>query len=106
LQGTIRTGHFPWFRTLGSSEARILLARLATKLNVAPDGSFIVNTILARSHHVPKCCAEAEGFQLKRLFQHLTISPAPRALINWYRYDEVDEMDFEDLPRNSLDLTW
>lgn len=49
--------------------------------------------------------AEANDFNLEVLLHRFEIAPASTIYINWYRFDQVDEMRFEDVTRY-FDYLW
>ena len=49
-------------------------------------------------------CAEDENFSLKSLLKELDIEVKGKIFINWYRFDNVDEISLDDLSHYFDDL--
>jgi hypothetical protein len=74
-----------------------LLARLAARLGTGADAEGVVRVILGRSRLLANVKADDDAFELTRVFESLSIQPKPRVFVNWYRFDQIDEMDFKEL---------
>ncbi len=96
--------NFPWFRALERAEARALVVKLAAKLGSVADGRVIVQEVLQRSRRLANFNADDDGFDPKRVFELVSIEPTDRVFINWYHFDEIDEMNVEDLNAHFSDI--
>ncbi|HET7698324.1 MAG TPA: hypothetical protein VFK57_21590 [Vicinamibacterales bacterium] len=83
---------FPWFRTLDAGEAR-----LAAKLGTDADGEGVVRVIFDRSRLLANVDADDDTFEPKSVFDSLSIQPTSKVVVNWYHFDQIDEMHFRDL---------
>jgi len=97
---------FPTVIPLNDSEMREIRIRLATKVGFPPE---VDN--LALTHHIASVLspvrrvnAEDPGFDLRQIFHTLRIQTPQRVYINWYRYDRIDQMQFDDLVTFFADL--
>lgn len=89
---------FPWHRSLTSSQTEKVCRRLADTLQVFPKKNIdIVNAIYAYSQVLEDTNADKDGFSLSKLFESIKISPAEKVYINWYQFDNIDEVRFIDL---------
>lgn len=97
---------FPWFRELKLHETAEIRDRLSQRIGL-PAG--LDNLELTRS--VSRLCsgcesknAESQLFNLMNLTKDLGITPQGKVYVNWYRYDKIDQMAFEDLVRYFDDI--
>ena len=90
---------FPWFRTLSAGEARQIRRRLAEKLGISPDIDALALTerLLKRTLPCGEPNAEDDAFHLQETVARVGIIPLKTVYVNWYRYDQIDEMYFEEL---------
>ena len=98
---------FPWFRTLKEVETLTIRQHLAGVLSLPTDVTPLVLTqcIADRSVTHLGFNAEADDFNIEVLLHRLEITPASTIYINWYRFDRIDEMRFEDITRY-FDYLW
>jgi hypothetical protein len=91
-------GKFPYFRELDPGEAKIVKGELSTKI-ISKFG-IDIDTLLARFDRFGEAVngvnAQSDDFTLKSLFELLSIIPRGRVFINWYRFDDIDEMSLDD----------
>ena len=91
-------GEFPWHRSLAIYDMDHIRSRLANTLQVNSESNLdLINALYAISLAVDKSNAEQDGFSLLELFNNVDISPLEKVYINWYRFDNIDEMRFVDL---------
>ncbi len=103
-----KTGRpFPWFRSLKESETRILRQHLARAIGLPNDVSLLklTQSIANMSVGYSDLNAEDEKFQLETTIQRLGVIPAEMLYVNWYRYDDIDEMRFKDVAEY-FDYLW
>ncbi|HYY94287.1 MAG TPA: hypothetical protein VE713_07180 [Pyrinomonadaceae bacterium] len=89
---------FPTFRTLSAQETERIRGLLAVKLNLPshiPSLDLVCN-LSEKAVTLPKVSAE-ERFNLSSLLKDLGIEARDKVLINWYRFDDVDEISLSDL---------
>jgi hypothetical protein len=99
------TTEFPQIRKISETKVRELRIRLARVVGFPAE---IDN--LALTHHLDSlltpidgASARTPGFDLAAVAESLGIQPLEDVYINWYRYDRVDEIKFNDL---SKFLSW
>ncbi len=97
---------FPSYKKLSKDETLEIRRALATKMGRAPsvDPLELVKTIALRSSEMPAINAEDEGLNLSSLLAQSAIKPSLRVLINWYRFDDIDQLAFDDLSKYLQDL--
>jgi hypothetical protein len=95
---------FPWFRPLSPDEASNIKTRIRGLLtpDSGTDDLTLTRLVAAISVPLPGVSAEEPGFCLERQLQLRGVRPAPLVFINWYRYDEIDEMRLDELSKHLL----
>lgn len=90
---------FPPFRTITVPEAESYRLKMARHLALSEDsdGLTLVRELFGRASELEGVNAEDEGFVLTDVFGILEITPKPKVFINWYRFDDIDEMAYSDL---------
>ena len=98
-------GSFIWFRRLPEAEALELFNRLKQRLSVPArlDGLNTLEVIRDRSTQSPGLNAVDEGFDLQHVLGGF--QPPERVFLNWYRFDALDEVRFDDL-RSKFNDVW
>lgn len=97
---------FPWFRSLSLQEAKIISQKLSEKLRlVSQDNLSFTIAIDNMEISLDGFNAEDEGFQLSKVLSYLNIEPEKNVFVNWYQYDDIDEIGFDDL-NNYFDAIW
>ena len=98
-------GSFIWFRHLPQTEALELFNRVKQRLNLPArlDGLNTLKVIRDRSAHSRGVNAEDEEFDLQRVLGGFQLPE--RVFLNWYRFDDLDEVRFDDL-RSKFDDLW
>jgi hypothetical protein len=93
------TRDFPRFKTLSTAEGDEIRKILVRKLGLPSDSSSLelVNELDEQSFLAPDLNAESDNFDLKSTVLNAGISPQERIFINWYRFDQIDEMDLDDV---------
>ena len=91
--------HFPRFRTLSVVDAEKIREIIASKLNMSQDSSSLelVKSVKRLSSVIPSADAESDNFELKSTLINAGISPNGEVFINWYRFDQIDSIDMDDL---------
>lgn len=106
-----RTAHpgirFPPYRSLTSDETADLRSSLARRLGLSnsADGLSVVTRLndVGRSRELAN--ALSDSFDLGAVIEDIGLSPMKLVFINWYRLDDVDEMNIDDLV-TYLDDIW
>jgi hypothetical protein len=90
---------FPPFRSLSPDDAALIRQHVARALGLPliSDARSLLQILGDRQTVLDKPNAEANGFDLKACLQSLGISASDRVFINWYRFDDIDEMKVDDL---------
>lgn len=97
---------FPKFRSLPIVEAGKIKSLLADKLGMRSDisGLELVCTIPEKAQHLSNINAEDPDFSINALFKQLDLHPQRNIYINWYQFDDVDEMEAADLIKHFDDV--
>ncbi|MEX2110507.1 MAG: hypothetical protein WD802_07890 [Gemmatimonadaceae bacterium] len=97
---------FPQIDALSDDEARELRIRIARRLGCPEDdGLMLVRSLSARSVPVEGVNAESEHFKLLGTLWSLRLRPEqPTVYVNWYRFDQIDRVNLEELARYFGDL--
>ena len=98
------TESFPWYRTLTASECSALVREIARKARIRADGGVVVKHIQAASDPLDHFDARNSRFRLWDVFGYVRVRPRPNVLINWGRFDDIDEMRASDLMRYFSDI--
>jgi len=96
---------FPEFRTLSAIDAKKIVTVFTNKLglgNISP--LELVNVLRANSRRLSKEDAEDESFELDQVLLRNGIFPKENVFINWYRYDQIDEIALKDLSSHFDDI--
>ena len=88
---------FPWFKTLSSDEAKVVYEEISRKIGTNVDPDQLVIKIDEIGTPIKFFNASNEDFALTKVFETLNISPNENVFINWYRFDDIDEICLEDL---------
>lgn len=96
---------FPPIRALAPDECERVaaLARRKLKLPIGAEPLLIVKTLDSRETEIPGVLATDEGFDVSRFITREHLPNAP-VLINWYRFDEIDEVELSVLSTFFSDL--
>jgi hypothetical protein len=97
---------FPHFRKVESDESRELASKLARRLRLP-----LPVDPLTLARRVSSCLTPVSGvspldqdFRLSQVLWQLRISPPEDVFVNWYRFDDVDEIKFADLESHFSDI--
>jgi hypothetical protein len=96
----------PRLRRLSDEEILQIRATLAAKLGL-PAGSdplALVRRLLEVESVLPDLDAESEQFDVLRALERAGVRPGPSVLLNWYRFDQIDELALIDLEAYFADL--
>jgi len=87
---------FPAVRTLSPAEASEVARRLRTLLNLRPDsgGLQLVCALDEMEETIADVNAEDSDFALDTILGKSAVREA-KVMINWYRFDEIDEVEFD-----------
>ena len=90
---------FPRYVTLGNKACSNIRSLLRKRLKLASSSGnlALVNEVNLQSEIFSEVRSDDGNFNLKQTLNSLEIKLPKRILINWYRYDDIDEMRFEDL---------
>lgn len=95
---------FPWYKTLSSDEAKIVYEEISNKVGINVNPDQLVIKIDEIGTPIKSFNAANEDFTLSKVFEALNISPNKNVFINWYRFDDIDEMCLEDLNQHFDDV--
>ncbi len=97
---------FPWYRTLQSSTADNIKDTLSLKLGLKADSTSekLVRVILENSKLLKVIRADSKNFSIAEILKSINIIPEKNVYLNWYRFDEIDEVHFEDLDKYFDDI--
>lgn len=92
---------FPPFRTLGTEECDKIRFEIGAKVRLAHEASGLdlVKKISKISQPVTGISAASDEFSLTECIARLNIAVTSLVIINWYRYDNIDEFHLDDLDR-------
>lgn len=89
---------FPWFRSLSDRETALIRNRLFEKLGcTSQDADCIVNVSDMKEVVISDFNAKDDKFKLSLVLDYIDVHPEENVCINWYRYDQIDEIKFADL---------
>jgi len=90
---------FPWFRPLLEAELIEIRSKMFKLLKVSDGNNLIrlVNKIINEGVFLDNFNAENNKFSLAAVLNCLEITPLQKIFINWYRFDDIDEMYFDSL---------
>ncbi|MBF0526409.1 MAG: hypothetical protein HQK56_15095 [Deltaproteobacteria bacterium] len=100
-------GQFPRYRSLNPSEAQVICRNLASMLGMEADTELmtIVLAIDDRAEQLGNTNADDSGFSIIEILHNLGIKHSGDVYVNWYRYDEIDEMALSGL-NQYFDYIW
>ena len=92
---------FPLFRELTTNEMRVIQTKLKNQLALPAetDNLTVVRELAAVAEACRGIDAGSEDFRLRRCLAELGIKPEKKVCINHYRFDQIDELWFEDVDR-------
>jgi hypothetical protein len=91
------TKKFPVFSSLEPSRAKEIYDRLSDKIDSSLTPDQLAKRINEIGISIESDNAENDDFILKEVFDKIGISPQEKVFINWYHFDDVDEIRFDDL---------
>ena len=99
---------FPKFNTLNPNNAEKLYKNIYERMSKGIVGG-VTNDTLAKIIDgygvlLTVFNAKEEGFLLENVFRNIKIFPNEKIYINWYLFDDVDEMRFVDLNNYFYDI--
>lgn len=94
------------YRKLSPEECLDIKAVLIDKLGLSDDISSLdlVKYIAQGSAFIPDINIENADFNLVNLLSSHDVKPDEKLFINWYRYDDIDEISLEDLSNHIKDI--
>lgn len=97
---------FPAFRSLTVQDAEKIAQIIQNQLGMPPNSSplDLVKELRDRSSVIPDANAESTRFDLKSTILRAGIAPNKIVFINWYRFDQIDEMNLSDLSTHFGDI--
>ena len=97
---------FPNFRRVGSDESSQLSSRLAQRLRLPlpVDPLRLARRISSCLTSIPGVDSLSDDFQFSQVLWQLRIPPPEYVFVNWYRFDDVDEIRFADLESHFTDV--
>ena len=95
---------FPIFKTLSSNEAERIYRKFSEIVGVSISNLQLVKTIDEMEYQIENVNADDNNFSFANILNYLNIIPKRKVYINWYRYDNIDEMFTEDFIRDFDDI--
>lgn len=97
---------FPEYSSLSSHDTNFIRKTLRKALSIDSRITDLEFTILVDKMQtvVPECNALRDNFDLRDVFNACCIHPHNKVYINWYRYDDIDELDLEDFIKHFDDI--
>jgi hypothetical protein len=97
---------FPPFSALSVDDCESLRRRLAERLGLptAVNGLDLVRAVGRQESRNLSLVGGSPGFDLRKELTAAGIDPPLSVYLNWYRYDDIDEMRFDDLSRYFDDI--
>lgn len=89
---------FPWFEFLEPCEAekyRLKILR-KMKMNATTSPAEQVEQLFKHQKNLENVNADTAEFKMEDVFHKLNIKPDEYIFINWYRFDHIDKMKFND----------
>lgn len=102
-----KPGHaFPRFESLGVKETEAVRADLASRLGLPQtvDPLELIRCVGQRARVLRDVDADEASFDIAEALRVEGIRPRPDVYVNWYRFDEIDRMRFDDLAQNFDDV--
>ncbi len=98
---------FPKYSSLNEQELSIVQDNLLEKLSLAKNRNLLklIEKVDSIALLVNDANAENDKFCLLDLLSSQSIQPNDFVYLNWYRYDDVDQMQLIDLDKN-FDCIW
>lgn len=96
----------PAYRTLTAQESERIKDSITVRLGLPPDTSplDLVCHLAEKATAIEDTSAEDDNFNLKNLMKGLSIEGQEKIFINWYRFDDIDEINLDDLSRYFDDI--
>ena len=97
---------FPDYRCLSGTECADLFSRLATRLGLPTtiQGLDLLIELSKLGVVLPGVSAESDDFVLSRTISDSGIVSEPSVFLNWYRFDNVDQLQLTDLTKYFDDI--
>nr|WP_321396301.1 hypothetical protein [uncultured Desulfobacter sp.] len=97
---------FPWHKALQSSTAKDFKDALSVKLGLEVDTTSenLIGIILEKSNLIQDAQADSENFSISKILESRSIIPESNVYLNWYRFDEIDEIHFDNLNKYFDDI--
>lgn len=97
---------FPSFRKLNVEECLNIVSSLIQKFNLPENISSLdlIKYIAQLGDLIPNLDTEDPGFNLIKLLKSYNITQNKNIFIDWYRFDNIDEMSLDDLSKHFDDI--
>ena len=96
---------FPTFLHLDSNRAHAIRDTIAKSVNSPEfDGLSLVKKLRAISTETSSPQADESTFSVRSLLRWLGIKIPQKVYLNWYRFDDIDQIDLADLDRYFSDI--
>lgn len=97
---------FPWFRPLPQPELDDITSKMFKLMRVDAAANLIklVSQIIKCGKYLNNFNPENDDFSLLSVFESLNITPLEKVYINWYQFDNIDEIQFSSLNRYFDDI--
>lgn len=96
----------PEYQALSAASAAMLRDSLKRRFNIATDADplTIVRELDALGVVWTGFNAQDETFRVSKVLASAHIAVREHTYVNWYRYDDIDKIRFDDLDRSLVDL--
>jgi hypothetical protein len=97
---------FPVFKAIQESGCAELRRQIATRLGLAADAPplDLVTSLVARDGHTLGEAPDAGPFDIGSALRAVGLEACTRVYLNWYRFDDIDEMQLDDLSKYFDDI--
>jgi len=97
---------FPWFRTLGRGDVRNVYSQLCRRVSLPEDADGL--SLVRALEHTGEVLEQADlkcfPQDIEDALSRHKIGVTTNVCVNWYRFDEIDELRFDDFLRWFPDL--
>ncbi len=97
---------FPQYESLSESECQSIQDNIRKKLFISNNANLldVVKQLSRMQKHIPDVNAKDENFALSEILLRLGIETKKSIYLNWYRFDEIDQFNLNDLVQNFDDI--
>lgn len=98
--------NFPQYKSLSESECQLIQNNICKKFFISNNSNLldVVKQLSRMQKHIPDVNAKDENFTLSEVLIRLGIETKKSICLNWYRFDEIDQFNLNDLVQNFDDI--